>query len=447
MSLNDDHATAATRSRRRGRVRRCARGLAVSAAAVAGTTALVLAGLQVVGAQSGHSATEAAVSSQQQIASYFNEPGDDTIVRELTSLVDDAEPGSTIQAAQYRLWDEPVTTALAEAATERDVTVQIIVDHGTRNDGNDAHFEDLEAVLEEDGDDDTWVKICGDTDDEDADVPGCNGENTMHNKFFLFSETGQQADMVANSSANLSEDTMGGTGGWNNLQTISGNNGLYERFVEYFGHLDDVAENETNPNPDYYGDYPPTNHGNTKAYFYPRAGGAGKDTYLNSLRQVDCTAQSTSIRVNMWSISREGISEELHNMADEGCSIDIVASRINDDACALLTGSGNVPSNMSIRGFQSKEDQAKGTHQKVLMIDGNYVENDSKVVFNGSPNWNYLSWTDNDESVIRLSDDQSHQTFVENFDAVRDATTTEVEDESDCGDVAPKSGSGGQEQT
>lgn len=398
-------------------------------ALAAGILVLGLAGPPSAGAQPEPTEPEKAAPAPSAEATFAEGHGDPEIVKKLTTLILNAEPGSTIEATQYRLWDSPVVNALRYAAG-RDVAVRIIVDHGTRNDSKDEHFKELESELEEDGDDDTWVKVCDDSEDEDEDRKGCNGDNAMHNKFFLFSKTGGDSNVVTTGSANLSEDSMGGTGGWNSLYTSYKNKPLYDRFGEYFDHLE-LEDGES----DYYGENPPVTYGDTKAYFYPRAEGSGNDTYYNSLKEVDCEAEPTTIRVNMWSITRKGIAKKLHQLADEGCSVNIVATRIGSDACKLLTGAGGVSRYMSIRGFK---DQEHGTHQKNMMIDGHYLKNDTAVVFTGSHNWNYYSWTRNDENVLRIMDNRKiHHDFTANFIKANNKTDTGVETRSQCGNMAP----------
>ncbi|GAB3474034.1 phospholipase D-like domain-containing protein [Nocardiopsis coralliicola] len=403
-----------------------ARGLAA-----AGAAAVLVAGA--VGAAS----ADAGGDALQATEATFNEPGGDAngteIITELEELIDGAEDGSTIRVAQYRLRDHEITSALERAAVDRGVQVQVLVDHGTRKDGEDDDFARLEAALADDGDDATWVKICDDG-PPGGERAGCNGSNAMHNKFFLFSETSGATEVLSTGSYNHSGTGVGGTGGWNSLYTTSGNSGLYERYGAYFGDLEGVADGEQPPDGDYYGSNPPEIYGDTKAYFYPRADGEGRDTYLNSLNEVDCAAQSTTVRVDMWSFTRAPIGQKLRDLAEEGCTVDVVATRIRKGACNAMT-SGGLPEGLSIRGFTNQD---AGTHQKNLLIDGHYLEDGAKAVFTGSHNWNSLSWQNNDENVLRiLGNTAVHDQFAGNFAKVQEAADINVARQSDCPKVLP----------
>ncbi|WP_146165628.1 phospholipase D-like domain-containing protein [Murinocardiopsis flavida] len=350
----------------------------------------------------------------------FNTPGGDQIVAHLEELIRSAPAGATVQTAQYRMRDERITDALA-AAAERDVHVQVLVDADTVD---DPAYTALKGALEQTGDPKSWAKSC-----DTAGKGACNGTNAMHNKFLLLSQAGEENDVVATGSANLSGATMGGTGGWNSYYTDYGNTGLYERFTGYFADLAKVADGDAKRDPDYYDTNPPQITGDTKSYFSPREDGTGDDTYYNSLKSVDCKAQPTEIRVGMWTITRTGISDKLNELARQGCTVDIVASQINDKACKALTAS--TPSRMSVRGFTDPE--KNGIHQKNMTIRGHYLDNDTEVVFTGSHNWNYLSRRNNDENVVRIMNNGTvFASFLANFDAVQKAATVPIEDSGDC---------------
>lgn len=276
------------------------------------------------------------------------------------------------------------------------------------------------------GDAGSWAKDCG--------AGGCNGDNAMHDKFFLFSRTAAGSGVVATGSANLSEGSLGGTGGWNSFDTDYGtSSGLYARYSMYFGDLAEVADGGA-PDGDYYDTNPPVVTGATKSYFYPRAEGTGMDPVHNTLREVDCGARQTTIRVGAWSISRPGVAELLRTRAAEGCTVDVVADRISADACTALTkpGAGRV----RIHGFPDPENS--GIHQKNLLIEGHYVHDGAKAVFTGSHNLNYLSRNHNDENVLRiLNDTPIYDAFVANFTQVTAAATVEATSSEQCRKIAP----------
>ncbi|WP_340688393.1 phospholipase D-like domain-containing protein [Amycolatopsis coloradensis] len=364
----------------------------------------------------------AAAPSQLTTRADFNTPGGGQIVEHLERLIRGAPENSTIKTAQFLLRDKPITEALADAA-ERGVHVQVLVDGRATDHPN---YQDLKNRLEKTGDKNSWAKSCK-TD------RGCNGGNAMHNKFFLFDRTLDAPSVVATGSANLSENTTGGMGGWNSYYTDVGNAGLFARYNDYFADLRKVADGGT-ANPGYYEANPPVITGNTKSYFYPRLKDAGNDTVENTLKEVGCSAEKSKIRIGVWSLTRMKIIERLRILAARGCSVDIVALRMTKGSCeALMKGQ---PDRVRLRGF--KKGNEAGIHEKNMMIEGDYLKPGTKVVFTGSQNFNNPSLHENDENVIRVSDnDGIYRSFVRNFEQVAQAADEEIKSPGDCGKMVP----------
>ncbi len=265
-----------------------------------------------------------------------------------------------------------------------------------------------------------------------------------NNKFYLFSSTLGHDRVAVTSSANLSNDSIGGTGGFNSMYTHVedpadigfGGSSLFERFHEYFGQLSAVAVDPSQADPDYYESNPPEISGTTKSYFFPRADG---DTTENTLGVVDCDAQpSTKIRVGMWSITRKEVATALAEKA-EVCDVDIVVNRMSQDVCTALTE--DFPTNLRIRTFPRDEkgkDSDEGIHEKNMTIGGNYNGgNHRHVVFTGSGNFNKLSLRRNDENMVRiLGDETVYNDFIRHFDdELISSATVEITSEDDCEDV------------
>ncbi|RSN26150.1 hypothetical protein DL990_32480 [Amycolatopsis sp. WAC 01416] len=379
------------------------------------------AALLMTGAADGQAAA-ASAPPQLTTRADFNTPGGGQIVEHLRRLIDGAPANSTIRTAQFLLRDEPITDALAEAA-ERGVHVQVLVNGRATGHPN---YQDLKNRLKKTGDEKSWAKSC-------ADGRGCNGGNAMHNKFFLFERTLGAAAVVATGSANFSENTTGGKGGWNSYYTDVGNAGLFARYNDYFTDLRKVAEGAT-ANPDYYEANPPVVTGNTKSYFYPRLKDEGNDTVENSLKEVGCLSEKSKIRIGVWSLTRMKIIERLRFLAALGCTVDIVALRMTAGACeTLMKGQ---PDRVRLRGFKAGNEH--GIHEKNMMIEGDYLKPGTKVVFTGSQNFNNPSLHENDENVIRILDnDGIYRSFVKNFEQVADAADEEIESPADCVKMLP----------
>lgn len=381
-----------------------------------------LAGALLMAAATGAPAAAASAPSKLTTRATFNTPGGGQIVEHLEKLIRGAPENSTIRTAQYLLRDAPITDALGDAA-ERGVHVQVLVNGEATDHPN---YKEMKNRLEKTGDKNSWAKHC-------KSGRGCNGVNAMHNKFFLFDRTLDAAAVVATGSANFSENTTGGKGGWNSYYTDVGNAGLFARYNDYFVDLRRVADGAT-ANPDYYEANPPVVTGDTKSYFYPRLKDAGNDTVENSLKEVRCSKEKSKIRIGVWSLTRMKIIEQLRILAAQGCSVDIVALRMTEGSCeALMKGK---PDRVRLRGFKAGNEA--GIHEKNMMIEGDYLKPGTKVVFTGSQNFNNPSLHENDENVIRVLNNKAiYQSFVTNFEQVADATDQEIKSPGDCVKMVP----------
>lgn len=393
-----------------------------------------LAGLVCIPAAIGLAATHAAHADVTQHAARdlatgatFNSPGGTEIVDKIESLIRGAPSGSDIEIAQYRLWDYSTMDKLEEAV-HRGVHVRVLVDKGNLVSGSGSvnkRFQDFSHRLNTHADSDTWVNYCGTNEGPRGTYPGCNGVNAMHNKFFLFSQTHGHNFVVSTGSANLSNDSIGGTGGWNTLYTDVGDahedgrraDELHLRFHEYFKDMAEVARGAEMPDPDYYWHNRPITRGDTEPYFFPSQ---GRDTTVSSLDAVDCSTQpSTKIRVGMWSITRKAVAEALSDKRRCG-QVEIVVNRMDAEACEILT-SAPKPNNFTIRTFPRDEDgtdNPHGIHDKNMMIGGNYHGiNGNRIVFTGSANLNGYSLRENDESVLRILNNKTvYDQFIRHFD-------------------------------
>lgn len=332
----------------------------------------------------------------------------------------------------FRLWDPGIINALTNAAINRKVSVQVLVDDGNvKNSELDQAYRTMKERLKATSN--SRAMEC-----EDA----CHGDGQMHNKFLLVEDV-KKTDAVPASSyvvvtgtSNMSFDTIGGTGGYNSAFTQAANQDLFLRYSQYFA---DLTRDEDDLN--YYDSRPPATYGNVKAYFYPRDDGA--DPVLNTLREVTCSPLlPTHIRIQMWSMSRTGMADELAKLGREGCRIEIVAnhmSRVNvggDGAtragvCPRLAGQPNV----SIRGYNNE----RGVHDKNLMIDGYYMEKRTKAVWTGSQNYNYTSKNSNDENYVRiLGDEEIHDQYADHMSRTMAKAPFAVSAPAECVRIEPK---------
>lgn len=348
----------------------------------------------------------------------------------LVNLIEGAADDSEVIIASYRFNDEAVADALIDAVQpDRRVKVRVLVDYV---DADKQPFLDLRDAIEEAGASGSEITTCG----WDWEVPegndgtSCNGDHIMHNKFYLFEETLGTPNVVVQTSANLNEHS--GEGMWNTAYTAVRDDWLYGRYEKYHKDMLDFVKND-----DYYhADGGPAAHGRYKIYHSPRKEG---NTFKNILDNVKChgnTSGGTSdnhrtiVRVSMWQIAGANatpVADKLWELDDQGCYVDIVATRIGHGTRgknpgpleALLRAPTDIYHGPEVRELSSSQ---CGVHEKNIMIDGHYAgDPNQKVVFTGSHNLNNKSLRHNDETILRIKDESVHDAFVDNFFEVRAA--------------------------
>ncbi|TDC97541.1 hypothetical protein E1292_36845 [Nonomuraea deserti] len=362
---------------------------------------------------------------QAPLGAVFNNPGtaDATkIVDRLITLIGGAEAGSDIRVTAFEFTDPDVLAAL-KAAHDKGVNVKVLADGGAKDSDQ---FRDLATALGGDTSRPSWATHCRHDGNSSTacvgDVPGDDGSK-MHNKFYLFSSTLGSSDVVMQSSANLKKGGSG-TGQWNSSYTLS-DKAVYDAYLAYF---DDMLRMKLVP--DYYETHPPVETPTMKVYHSPREDG---DTMDNILGHVKCKGNTeggttgdhrTIIRVSTWHIARTAVARRLWDLDQQGCYVDIVYRHAGEAALEALLKPPNGYHGPEIRTFEN----APGTHQKDLLIDGTYNgEINQKVVFTGSMNLNPSSLRENDETMLRITDPEVHRAFKENFWEVREAADVDVQ--------------------
>ncbi|MFD9890476.1 phosphatidylserine/phosphatidylglycerophosphate/cardiolipin synthase family protein [Amycolatopsis sp. NPDC059027] len=358
--------------------------------------------LALVGTLLSAPAASAAVSS----GAVFNNPTvpaqQRTIVDHLRSLIKGAAAGSSIHMAIYHFDDAAVAADLV-AAKNRGVDVRVVLDYSDSTTGPSTTLKNALGGK---------LTVCT----KDAACIGSKGTPIMHNKFFLFSDTSGSKNVVVQASANLNAGNT--TKLWNNAVTIVGNTGLYNGYVSYFDDL--AAKHKTS---DYYRT---VSAGNTKAYFFPRAGTDEQtDTIYNMLDDnVACEGNTstgtetgrTIIRIAMWSFSRDDIARKLRQLADRKCWVEVVYTTLDAGSRGHLAGHDRI-----------KLYQISGQHEvhsKYMLIEGTYAgQKDTKWVMTGSHNYTNAALRENDEALLRVESNPIHDQYRANFRTLRDAAT------------------------
>lgn len=414
--------------------------------------AVLAAALLVVGAvvAIGPAAADPRAADCAATGAIFNNPHTDPrrIHEHLECLIDGTPEGAEIKLASYRFADGEVVSAL-HRAVGRGVKVKIIVDHRFVSDDKHpdfALFWGLQKKIGSDKTKDSWAAPCPGEGDEGA----CIGSYKMHNKQFTFSETHGVPDVTFITSSNLEDHKIpaadnDGIFMWNSGYTAANDAPLYDWFAnKYFRDL--AADHPTND--DYYADRRlPAEIGNYQVYHAPRKSG---NTVLDILDKINCHDNTTGgtnpgnrtiVRVAVWAISGNELSDpgvkiakRLWELDNEGCYVDIVADRIDAAANGPLRTLLAKPERTEIgkqqnyHGPEVREfysDNNRGTHQKNLLIEGNYEGRpNQKIVFTGSVNFTYRSVRVNDETWLQINDAGVHDRFADNFAEVRKAAHT-----------------------
>lgn len=372
-------------------------------AASAGTAA----NAQTPGPQNGAAPCLTAPAIPVTTGAAFNNPaaGRATgVVEQICSLVNQAAPGSKIQIANFVISGTAgmdfADTLLA--AHSRGVDVQIVID------GWQIDKPAAAKLISELGVDETapsWVHVCSNESPE-GNTSSCIGTKGQHNKFYLFSETGGEKDVVVQASANFTD--VNSKTYWNNALTFTDNHKLYAGYASYFEDL--VAEVQQ---PDYYRTVTTgMRGGKVTAHFFPSA---TVDPILQRLSELGCKqAGETEIRVGMseWDDSRDGIADRLVEMAQAGCTVRIVHGPMSESILQRLTAQPGI----DLRELDSSTLPGR-IHSKYLIMENATGKNSGRnMVMTGSHNYNATSLRRNDEAVVETSNRDVYLQYRDNFE-------------------------------
>jgi hypothetical protein len=381
----------------------CLAGLAVAASvAMSGAPALAQA------APAAQTACADAAEKPVRTTAAFSNPvaGEATgVVEQICGLVKQAPAGSQLRLAHFVISGAAGTdfTNVLLAARDRGVDVQVVLDGWQV--ANPASVALIEG-LGQDRAAGSWVHVCGHLSPE-GNTSSCMGDKGQHNKFYLFSETGGEKDVVVQSSANFTD--VNSRTYWNNAATIVGNHQLYDAYDAYFEDL--AAEVQ---DLDYYRAVPTAGPGGpVTAHFFPSA---ETDPVLDRLQELGCKANgSTEIRVGMseWDTSRIGIADRLAEMADDGCAVRVVHGPMDDDVRATFDAAG-----IELRALDSGALPGR-IHSKYLVVEGaTGTRSGGQLVMTGSHNYNRTSLHRNDETLLELRNKALYQQYEDNFETM-----------------------------
>lgn len=302
---------------------------------------------------------------------------------ELLQLINGAQPGSTAWGAVYH-WSRINVAQAYVSAYQRGVDVRLV----TSDDNNNAAVDLLRSVLPPQ----SFVECHN----------GCNGNNIMHAKEYIFSKSvvaGQHfSNVVVQSSANLTASQLKNH---NNQVTIYGDIALFDA---YKTHISDLLGSSTNLN--YYwwqvGQL-------AKVYFFPRS--EGGDTIINVLDNISCSGGGI-IRIAMAYFTRESVAQRLVSLKNQGCSVAVV---LREDAGVMHTlQSANIPLHIYPADGAS-------IHDKYMVIQAKYNGTYQKYAWTGSHNYTETALENNDETLLKIYGAEISDKFLADWNELAQA--------------------------
>ena len=366
----------------------------------------------------------------------FNEPtgvraAQDRIFAHIRRAIDDTPRGGVIRIAAYTFDRRDIADALARACTQRQVTVQVVL--------NDNFVSEtarrLQRLLGADADPRT----------DDACHPGSESTGTstepsfvrvchascrlgdrgnQHMKIYLFSGNGDVPHVVMMGSANLTGFAAGVH--WNDLVTFTGSRELYDDLSRVFAEL---AADRVVAAPELT-----ESHGDvTTRVGSEKPATPADDAVAQRLAGVGCralpgtgVAGQTVIRISMYGWGGErglDLARRVAELSRQGCRIQALVSAAASDVVETLLDAG-----VRVRSGSLDVDENPATgfedtgwehfvHEKWMSVDGTWDGSATRAVWTGSENWSGVSLL-NDELVVMIPRAQIHDAYVRHFDHI-----------------------------
>ncbi|PKH43367.1 Phosphatidylserine/phosphatidylglycerophosphate/cardiolipin synthase [Nocardioides alpinus] len=367
------------------------------------------------------------------------------IERHVLRAIRNTPRGEKITISAYSL-DRQVFADELIRARKRGVKVQVLLnDHLVPN----AQVR-IQKVLGHNTKKKNFLKRC---------VSGCRADenefNNLHSKFYLFSRTGRNRNVVMLGSYNMTLNAVRWQ--WNDLFTMVGKKTLYDQFTALFN---DMRPDWDKRRATYTfcdsGLVCPA--GDLQKYHnvvFPRATTPTDDVIIDILNNVQClyvdatgVQRRTLLRLSMHTM-RGGrgnyIAAKLRDLYAQGCNLRVNYGLMGfhtKQQIGAPTARGRVP--LRSTGFNLRDDVPTGdpeidnmpeaieryTHHKYFVLKGSYKGViDSNIVWTGSTNWSSLG-TPQDEILFTIHGRGVVRDYIDNFDLMwekpysRDAYTT-----------------------
>jgi phosphatidylserine/phosphatidylglycerophosphate/cardiolipin synthase-like enzyme len=367
------------------------------------------------------------------------------IERHVLRAIRNTPKGEKITISAYSL-DRQVFADELIRAKKRGVKVKVLLnDHLVPN----AQVR-IQRVLGHNTKKSSFLKRC---------ISGCRADeneyNNLHSKFYLFSRTGKNRNVVMLGSYNMTLNAVRWQ--WNDLYTMVGKKTMYDQFQALFN---DMRPDWDKRRASYEfcdaGLVCPA--GDLQKYHttvFPRHTTQSKDAVLDILNNVQCvytdpagTQRRTILRLSMHTMrGNRGnyIADKLRDLYAQGCNLRVnygLMGYHTKQHIGAPTDRGRVP--LRSTGFNLVDDPVstspddeeepenieRYTHHKYFVLKGSYKGvTDSNIVWTGSTNWSSLG-TPQDEILFSMHGRGIVGDYLDNFGLMwqepysRDAYTT-----------------------
>lgn len=385
----------------------------------------------------------------------FNDPTGDPvaknrIVDHVRRAIDATPRHGSIRVAAYSFDLPEIAEALLRACTQRQVTVQVVLNDNFVS----RPARQLQRALGADAD--SSLGSCGSADESDGTSAGssfvkvCHAScrlgdrGNQHMKIYLFSATGSESYVVMAGSANLTGYAAGVH--WNDLVTFTGSQELYDDYSRVFAELAADRRVESPAVEVRHGDL-------LTSIAAGRPATPDEDKVAQRLGKVDCRALPgsgaggrTVVRVSMYGWQGErglDLARRTAELSRQGCRVQVLVSAAGPDVVATL-----LDSDVRVRSASLDVDRDVTTgfedsgwelfvHEKWMSVDGTWDGAATRAVWTGSENWSDVSLL-NDELVVMIPRQQVHDAYVAHFDHIWGGYSKEIEPSVSEGSTSPR---------
>lgn len=263
------------------------------------------------------------------------------------------------------------------------------------------------------GRDGSYVKRC------DGSCRNAGSGGNMHSKFYLFSRTGKDRNVVMVSSSNLNRG--GAKAGWNDMYVMRNRPRSYEAYLKVHRAMTRQLRSAKRREEIVDGPF-------TSRFFPMRRASKKTDPTLRDLKQIRCTSGlgRTEVYVSMFywkGVRGNYLADQLLTLAHHGCKVSaIYGAPSRQIAQRLRTAAGRHVINLFDSRWDFNEDgyNEVRTHAKYVLVKGTYRGNHrAYVVMTGTQNWVAGSLRLGDENSLNVALRSAYKSYKRDWDNIR----------------------------